>query len=107
MVYVRINNDGTIFTHNMPFDLEYGLGKTKDELISDGGIFVEKLPEVENRLGKTPVLKYDGKNLYYEYMDRELTSEEEIILLKSQNEDLKASQASQDELIMSLMLGGA
>lgn len=31
----------------------------------------------------------------------------EIDVLKSENEELKASQASQDELIMSLMLGGA
>lgn len=31
----------------------------------------------------------------------------EIELLKAENEALKASQASQDELIMSLMLGGA
>lgn len=31
----------------------------------------------------------------------------EIDVLKSENEALKASQASQDELIMSLMLGGA
>lgn len=30
----------------------------------------------------------------------------EIEVLKSENEALKASQASQDELIMSLMLGG-
>lgn len=31
----------------------------------------------------------------------------EIELLRTENEALKASQASQDELIMSLMLGGA
>ncbi|WP_336663581.1 hypothetical protein [Kurthia gibsonii] len=31
----------------------------------------------------------------------------EIDVLKSENEELKASQASQDELIMALMLGGA
>ena len=35
------------------------------------------------------------------------TAEQEVVALKTENEALKASQASQDELIMSLMLGGA
>lgn len=40
-------------------------------------------------------------------MSPQVQEKNEIDELKAENEALKASQASQDELIMSLMLGGA
>lgn len=41
------------------------------------------------------------------YDEKEPPRISELDLLKKENEELKASQASQDELIMTLMLGGA
>lgn len=78
------------------------------EEIRNKGLEVEFLEEPEFQIGKMPIqyINPSTKEIWYEYVDRELTSDEEIILLKSENEFLKKSQTSQDELIMSLMLGG-
>lgn len=78
MVYVKLNESNDIqFIHYMPFDSEHGFGKTKEELETEGGVFVELVPEPENRPGKAPVLKYsEEKGLYYEYVDRPMTQEE-------------------------------
>ena len=104
MLYVKLAQDGTTIEmiHHMPFDKEYGLGKSKEELEAEGGIFVDSVQEPENRPGKSAVLKYSGANgLYYEYIDREMTQEEKMIELQ-QKYDLM--QSALDELIFGGML---
>jgi hypothetical protein len=85
MIYIELVEDGEHigFTHYAPFDETYGLGKSVDEL-KETGILVDKLPDMNELPGKIATLKYDkGINeLYYEYIDRPLTSEEELKRLK-------------------------
>lgn len=78
LIYVKLNSDSHIESiHYMPFDETHGLGKTKEELESEGGIFVESVPEPENRPGKSATLKFsETDGLYYEYIDRPPTPEE-------------------------------
>jgi hypothetical protein len=67
------------FVHNMPFDEEYGLGKTEDELRQIGAL-VDEIPEPEQIEGKMAVMYYNPQTnrVYYEYIDRPLTPEEEL-----------------------------
>jgi len=76
-VYIKLLDGEVNMTHYMPFDPNNGLGKTREELESEGGIFVDSVPEPENRPGKAHILKYsEEKGLYYEYVNRPLTQEE-------------------------------
>lgn len=66
-------------------------------------------PQIIEQAGKNGVLYINPttKELWYEYVDRPLTAEEELQLIKQENGALKQSQAEQDALIMQLLLGGA
>lgn len=70
------------------------------------------IPFLEVEIPEGKQIKYtDGIGVDVSKTPHEVILEDippsEIDVLKSENEALKASQASQDELIMSLMLGGA
>jgi hypothetical protein len=95
MIYLKFEQNGTVSTqHFMPFDERYGLGKTREELEAEGGVFVDSVPEPENQPGKAAVLKYsEADGLYYEYVDRPLAQDEEIELLKKQNASLMLMMA--------------
>ena len=43
MIYIRTKNGRITFTHYMPFDPVYGLGKTEAELL-ETGYLVEAVP---------------------------------------------------------------
>ena len=79
MIYVNLLDGFEVGPiHYMPFDPVHGLGKTREELEAEGGVFVESIPEPENRPGKSAMLKYsEVDGLYYEYVDRSLTTEEQ------------------------------
>lgn len=104
MIYLKFEQDGTVSTqHFMPFDSINGLGKTKEELESEGGVFVDSVPEPENRPGKAAVLKYsEADGLYYEYVDRPMTQEERLESLQDENADLMFQNAMQDMSIATL-----
>ncbi|OGX78212.1 hypothetical protein A6395_13400 [Exiguobacterium sp. SH31] len=87
-------------THYMPFDPIHGLGKTKEELENEGGIFVESIPEPDNVLGKNAVLKYENENLFYEYADRPLNNEEQIESLKAENQSLNTAVVELYEIVL-------
>lgn len=59
--------------HYMPFDEENGLGKTEDEL-SQEGILIEELPELETIENKIPVLYCNPttKEVWYEQVDADI-----------------------------------
>lgn len=67
------------FVHNMPFDEVNGLGKTEEELRQIGAL-VDEIPEPEQIEGKIAVMYYNPQtnSVYYEYIDRPLTPEEEL-----------------------------
>lgn len=48
------------------------------------GVEVTSIPEPETQVGKEAVLKYQDGKLFYEYVDRPLTAEEELTQLKEQ-----------------------
>lgn len=89
-----ILSDGTVrMIYNAPFDENYGLGKTKEQLLTDG-ILIKDIPNLEKIEGKVPILKYDGIALYYEYEDTPL---DEITVLRNELENQKQALA---ELMM-------
>lgn len=73
--------------HYMPFDEINGLGKTKEQLQKEG-IFVESLPEKEEREGYEAVLMYNGTSLYYEYALNQESQGQRIADLESAIADL-------------------
>jgi len=80
MIFLKIGeNNEILMIHNRPFDPnpKNGLGKSEEELLQEG-ILVESLPEPEEIEGKIPILKFNGTELYYEYIDIPLTPEEEF-----------------------------
>lgn len=109
MIYLKFEQDGTVSTqHFMPFDERYGLGKTREELEAEGGVFVDTVPEPENRPGKSAVLKYsEADGLYYEYIDRPMTQEERVDAMQMENADLMFQNAMQDMAISQLQADNA
>ncbi|MCM0627370.1 hypothetical protein M5J14_23005 [Lysinibacillus sp. OL1_EC] len=63
--------------HYRPFDVNVGLGKTKEEL-EQVGVLVDNLPEPKYVVGKLDVLYVNAvtKETYYEYVDAPLTEDE-------------------------------
>lgn len=104
MIYVEIKKDNEIgMVHYMPFDEKDGLKKTAEELRKTG-ILVDSLPVEKAIDGKQAILKYDGVNLFYEYIDRPLTPEEEITALKAENEELKTRVAAMDSAVFAIVM---
>lgn len=105
MIYIRLNESMNIdMIHYMPFDENYGLGKTREQLEAQGGIFVESVPEPENQSGKVSTLKYSKTDgLYYEYVDRELTTEEKLETVLMQNEALSKRLDSTENALLMMM----
>jgi hypothetical protein len=94
----------------MPFHPQHGLGKTEEELLSEGYL-LDGIPAAEPPAGSIGVLKFDLKTekLYYDYTDRPLTPEEEIQQLKSElavsKEDNISNMLAITELY-EMLLGG-
>lgn len=100
MIYIEQKNGTVTLTHYMPFDKTFGLGKTEEELLQTG-ILVESIPTPVEVTGKSPILRIDGNNnLFYDYVPRPLTSEEEI-------QQLKEKQTLMQQALDELIFGGA
>ncbi|UQW98196.1 hypothetical protein M2M59_04080 [Rummeliibacillus sp. G93] len=84
MVYIEINNGVVTFVHNIPFDKQNGLGKTKEEL-EETGFLLDSIPDATPQAGQDFIMKFDGTNVFYEYHDAPLTTNEEVESLKAQN----------------------
>lgn len=71
MIYFETNSEQMVTSiHYMPFDPEYGMGKTEEELQASGYL-VESLPEYTEVLpeGKIPRLYYDGSEFSWQLED--------------------------------------
>lgn len=90
------------FIHNMPFDEFNGLGKSENELKKIGAL-VEEIPEPEEIEGKVPVMYYNpqANSIYYEYIDRPLTPEEEL-----RQRELQQRIELMQQVLDDLLLGG-
>ncbi|OAJ73534.1 hypothetical protein AYJ08_13965 [Brevibacillus sp. SKDU10] len=97
MIYIEHENSVVTFVHYMPFDEVNGLGKSSEELQTTG-LLVDSIPQPEAN-GKIPKLFINPKTqeLWYEYTDRPLSPEEEIVRLKAQ---LKITQDALDALLL-------
>lgn len=102
MIYVTFNGDDNYSIHYQPFDEVNGLRKTQKEL-EQTGILVESLPEAQPQEGQDAVLKYsETEGLYYEYVDRPPSSEEELAAIRDENAELLFRSATQEMDIASL-----
>ncbi|MGE7836475.1 hypothetical protein [Viridibacillus arvi] len=69
MVFIKISKGNNIdYIHYMPFDDTHGLHKSEEDLLQEG-ILVDFIQEPERIEGKSPVLKYNSTELYYDYED--------------------------------------
>lgn len=78
MIFIRTEDNRIVYTHYMPFDETYGLGKTEDELKQDGYL-VDAIPNYEGEVpeGKIPEVRYDGENFSWVMVDKPKSREEE------------------------------
>jgi hypothetical protein len=94
MIFIKVDTNNRVNYINGDSET---LGKTEEELLTIGYL-VDKLPIAETPTGKDAILYRNpvSGDLYYEYLDRPLTANEEIFELKSQNA----------QMILALIMGG-
>ena len=100
MIYIRTENGRITFTHYMPFDPVYGLGKTEEEL-KKTGYLVESVPEYTGDVpaGKAPELRYDGTAFSWELIDLPKKADTQADKIAA----LEAQQAATNEAVLGLM----
>ncbi|WP_196296589.1 hypothetical protein [Clostridium sporogenes] len=95
MIKITDEKYKVISIHFMPFDPEYGLHKTKEELEAAGCVFITEIPEPVRIDGKYPIRYWNPKTqkIFYEYEDvpehEEEIQEERIEKLKRENKELE------------------
>ena len=68
-IYVEVGKDNVVtLIHAFPFDPKMGLQATREEL-EERGVFVSKIPEPENIIGKVPIHKYNPDTNTYDYYE--------------------------------------
>ena len=102
MIYIETKNKIITYTHYMPFDPEFGLGKSEEEL-KKTGYLVESIPEEysgEIPEGKMPELHYNGSEFSWVMVDK---PEDEKTVLEKEIESLKQQQAATNDAVLGLM----
>ncbi|MBO0560223.1 hypothetical protein EXQ37_10845 [Clostridium botulinum] len=76
--------------YHLPLDEIYGLHKTKEELESQGGMFIETLPIPQYMKDKVPIpyLNPKTKEVFYEYIDV-IENKEDLTEFETQEEKIK------------------
>lgn len=103
--FIRVENTKVMFTHFMPFDEKYGMGKSEEELLKEGYL-IDEIPEPEQQEGKIAEAHYTPeKGYYYEYVDApEPKPETDVEALKAEVSELKSqlelTQSALDAMIM-------
>ena len=100
MNYIETTNRKVTFIHYLPFDPEYGLGKTEAELL-ETGYLVEAIPEYAGEVpeGKAPELHYDGTAFSWELIDLPKKADTQAEKIAA----LEAQQAATNEAVLGLM----
>ena len=100
MNYIETTNGKVTFTHYMPFDPVYGLGKTEEEL-KKTGYLVESVPEYAGEVpeGKAPELHYNGTAFSWELIDLPKKTDTQAEKIAA----LEAQQAATNEAVLGLM----
>lgn len=103
MIFLKTDETGkVIYTHHKPFDNQYGLNKTKEQLLEEGHL-VEKLPAIKNKVGFDAILYYTNSEFREEFI-KNIQPTSEIDVLKAENAELKIAMA---ELAEQQMLADA
>ncbi|MEB7771416.1 hypothetical protein [Kurthia gibsonii] len=105
---ININKTGMIDYKTL--DIEQFVAGTQVYDLENGVCLVQTSQvnfEPHSDIMELTVDEYNTQADIINAMSPQVQEKNEIDELKAENEALKASQASQDELIMSLMLGGA
>ena len=100
MVYIQTTDGKVTFTHYLPFNPVYGLGKTQEELL-ETGYLVEAVPEYAGEVpeGKAPELHYDGAAFSWELIDLPKKADTQAEKIAA----LEAQQAATNEAVLGLM----
>lgn len=100
MNYIETTNGKVTFTHYLPFDPVYGLGKTEEEL-KKTGYLVESVPEYAGEVpaGKAPELRYDGTTFSWELIDLPKKADTQAEKIAA----LEAQQAATNQAVLGLM----
>ena len=100
MNYIETTNGKVTFTHYLPFDPVYGLGKTEEEL-KKTGYLVESVPEYAGEVpeGKAPELRYDGTAFSWELIDLPKKADTQAEKIAA----LEAQQAATNQAVLGLM----
>lgn len=100
MIYIQTTDGKVTFTHYLPFDPVYGLGKTQAELL-ETGYLVEAVPEYAGEVpeGKAPELRYDGTAFSWELIDLPKKADTQAEKIAA----LEAQQAATNEAVLGLM----
>ena len=100
MNYIETTNGKVTFTHYLPFDPVYGLGKTEEEL-KKTGYLVESVPEYTGEVpeGKAPELRYDGTAFSWELIDLPKKADTQAEKIAA----LEAQQAATNQAVLGLM----
>lgn len=100
MNYIETTNGKVTFTHYLPLDPVYGLGKTEAELL-ETGYLVEEIPEYSGEVpaGKAPELRYDGTAFSWELIDLPKKADTQAEKIAA----LEAQQAATNEAVLGLM----
>lgn len=98
MILVIDNGNGSYAINHFP----ERLGKTEEEL-REMGVLLESIPIAEEIIGKEAILKFDGTQLYYEYMDIPLTLEEQLAEKSKQIKTLEIQQKQLNDDLLAFM----
>jgi len=101
MIFLKIDSDNKVTTiYYYPFDLEYGLHQTEEELLSVGYL-VDSIPDPEVRDNYAPTLYYNPveKTFYYVY------TQINVPVIEPTTSDLAATQTVIMEVLATMCEG--
>jgi hypothetical protein len=107
-VFLFLNGDVVESIHYKPYDDKFGIVGKVENLEEKGVFYSKELPVIEQRFGKSPIMKYNKQTdeVYVEYVERPLTPEEKLQLLEQENQDLKNRIDLMQQALDELLLGG-
>lgn len=84
-IYIEVDTNFRITKiHRMPFDINNGMGYTREEL-EKKGFFVKEIPNPINKVGKRAIAMYnpDNKSVYYEYVSIPLSEKDRLNVMEN------------------------
>ena len=103
--FIRTEGTKITFTHFMPFDEQYGMGKTEEELLKEGYL-IDEIPDPEQKEGKTAEAHYTPeRGYYYEYIDTPPAPEETGIAELKEKIEKQGKEIEEQKKVINVLLG--